>query len=358
MYQVIGWLFWSGFCLSLGLILYQVIRQQGRILLRLDEIERSLSEAGLSSVGSVGPSNRGISEGDPFEAFEAFDLNGKPFSLEDFRGRRMLIVYWSASCGFCELIAKDLAWLYDSLMEEGVSLVLASWGGSEANRRLALEAGLKCPILLVDQEHSLIQGAFRFQGTPSAYLVDAEGRVARQLVVGGDAILSMAKDAIGGRVRKKRLPGERPLSTSRLVRDGLKPGTAAPLFRLADLRGEMISLEDYRGRRVILIFTDPHCGPCEELAPHLGNLQGRCHEEGVALIVVARGELEENRRKAEANGFEFPVVLQERWKLSQEYGIFAVPVAFLIDEQGVIALPVARGVQEILALFPQEVPVG
>jgi hypothetical protein len=43
-------------------------------------------------------------------------------------------------------------------------------------------------------------------------------------------------------------------------------------------------------------------------------------------------------------------MLQERWKLSKEYGIFATPVAFLIDENGVIARNVSQGTDEILAL--------
>ena len=76
----------------------------------------------------------------------------------------------------------------------------------------------------------------------------------------------------------------------------------------------------------------------------------RRRDNGPALVLVARGDPGENRRKAEAHGFEFPVVLQERWKLSKEYGIFAAPVAFLIGEDGVIARDVARGVEEIVAL--------
>jgi hypothetical protein len=60
--------------------------------------------------------------------------------------------------------------------------------------------------------------------------------------------------------------------------------------------------------------------------------------------------LDENRRKAKEFGIEFPVVLQSGWKLSKKYGIFATPVAYLIDEEGVIERDVARGPSEILSL--------
>src|SRR6266436_326319 len=64
----------------------------------------------------------------------------------------------------------------------------------------------------------------------------------------------------------------------------------------------------------------------------------RLHRDnGMALVMVGRGEVEENRRKVEAHGIKFPVVLQERWKLSKQYRIFATPVGFLINEEGVIA---------------------
>ncbi len=42
--------------------------------------------------------------------------------------------------------------------------------------------------------------------------------------------------------------------------------------------------------------------------------------------------------------------MQDRWKLSKEYGIFATPVAFLIGKDGVIEENVAEGPEKILAL--------
>ncbi len=43
-------------------------------------------------------------------------------------------------------------------------------------------------------------------------------------------------------------------------------------------------------------------------------------------------------------------MIQDKWRLSKEYGIFSTPVAFLIDEDGVIAKDVAIGPDAIMAL--------
>jgi peroxiredoxin len=66
--------------------------------------------------------------------------------------------------------------------------------------------------------------------------------------------------------------------------------------------------------------------------------------------MIGRGDPEENRRKAEAHGFEFPVALQRQWEISKAYGIFATPAAFLIGPDGLIAQQVATDVDAIAAL--------
>ena|SRR3989442_12166242 len=154
--------------------------------------------------------------------------------------------------------------------------------------------------------------------------------------------------------QSKSLPGSKPLRQSRIERDGLKPGTVAPDFTMPDINGRSISLEQYRGRRVVLVFSDPHCGPCSQLAPYLARMYRRRGATGTEIIMVSRGEIEENRRKAEADGFEFPVVVQDRWKLSRKYGIFATPVAFLIGEDGRTQREVAIGFEQIRSLLREE----
>lgn len=111
--------------------------------------------------------------------------------------------------------------------------------------------------------------------------------------------------------------------------------------------GGELSLSDYRDRKVLLVFSDPECGPCMLLAPQLEEL----HRRGaIAVVLVSRRDPETNRAKIKELGLTFPVVLQKNWEVSREYALFATPIGYLIDEQGVIAQEAAQGVDAILAL--------
>jgi peroxiredoxin len=59
--------------------------------------------------------------------------------------------------------------------------------------------------------------------------------------------------------------------------------------------------------------------------------------------MVSRGAVEANREKVREHGLTFPVLLQRRWEASRAYGMFATPIAYLIDERGIIIADVAYG---------------
>jgi len=100
---------------------------------------------------------------------------------------------------------------------------------------------------------------------------------------------------------------------------------------------------------VVLVFSDPQCGPCNQIAPELEQFHRRT---GAAQVVmVSRGEVEANRQKAAEHGLTFPIGLQKQWEVSREYALFATPIAYLVDERGVIAAEVATGGEPIRALL-------
>jgi peroxiredoxin len=331
---------------SLWAGLYQIVKQQGRIILRLDALEQ----------GTAPAQDQGLKVGTTFPSFSFEDFAGRGSSLEDFHRKRVLLVHWNPECGFCDLIASDLARIHAELEERNCQLLLLAYGNRDANRKLAEEHSLRCPILLYGDRKP--PAPFQNLGTPSACLLDSDGHVLKPVAIGSEEVPALAEQAlrlsftdeeVAPESGAKRLPGEKPLSASRIVRNGLKAGTPAPRFSLPEVSGGTVSLDDFRGRRMLLVFSDPHCGPCDELAPTLARFDQE-HGKDLALVMVGRGNAEENRGKAEQYGIQFPVVIQDKWRLSKEYGIFSTPVAFLIDEQGVIAKDVAIGPNAILDL--------
>ena len=87
-------------------LLFEVIKQQGRLLLRLDAIE---SRMGLRVSGrrAIGPAGSAL--GTDFPSFKLPDEAGNEVALEDLRGKKVLLVNWSPQCGYCHRIIPDLA---------------------------------------------------------------------------------------------------------------------------------------------------------------------------------------------------------------------------------------------------------
>jgi peroxiredoxin len=139
------------------------------------------------------------------------------------------------------------------------------------------------------------------------------------------------------------------LENSRIKRDGLKAGTVAPDFRQPRLDGGELSLSELRGRLVLLVFSSPHCGPCNALAPKLEKFH-RKHPQ-LQMVMISKDKPEANREKVNEHGLTFPVVLQKQWEVSRDYAYFATPVAYLVDGAGVIIADVAVGVDAVLELI-------
>jgi peroxiredoxin len=138
------------------------------------------------------------------------------------------------------------------------------------------------------------------------------------------------------------------LARSRLNRSGLKAGTTAPGFQLPRIDGGELALADFKGERSLLVFSDPECGPCDELAPRLQELHAQ--RSDLRVLMISRRDADATRAKAQSLGLTYPIVMQKQWELSMKYGMFATPIGYLIDEQGILLSDVAVGVEPILKL--------
>lgn len=136
---------------------------------------------------------------------------------------------------------------------------------------------------------------------------------------------------------------------------GLPIGTPAPAFQLPGLHGEMMTLAALRaaGMPVLLVFSDPSCGPCNALMPEIGRWQ-REHVQTLTVAVIGRGALEANRAKSVEHGLEH-VLLQEDREVAEAYRAMATPTGVLISADGTIAGSAAQGSEAIRALVARQV---
>jgi peroxiredoxin len=124
--------------------------------------------------------------GEPAPEVKLPDLEGNTVELEHFKGEETLLLFWNPGCGFCQQMLPDLKEWEAQAPEGTPKLLLISAGSEEANK----EMGLASRVLL-DQNFAVGQ-AFGASGTPSAVLVDAEGKVASDIAVGAPAVMELA----------------------------------------------------------------------------------------------------------------------------------------------------------------------
>ena len=126
-------------------------------------------------------------------------------------------------------------------------------------------------------------------------------------------------------------------------------GTKAPEFTLPDQNGEMRSLSDYKGQKVILYFypKDMTSG-CTKQACAFSELYPQFREKGAVVLGVSKDSVASHKRFEEKYGLPFVLLSDtERtvieaydvWKEKKLYGKVSygvVRTTYLIDEDGVI----------------------
>jgi len=112
-------------------------------------------------------------------------------------------------------------------------------------------------------------------------------------------------------------------------------GKEVPNFTLKDLNGENVSLNDYRGKIVVINFWATWCKYCDVEMPDLQKL----HSDNEDVVVLA---VDVNEKKSvvedyiNRGGYTFPVLLDEDSELAKLYYISAFPTSYFINEEGLL----------------------
>jgi peroxiredoxin Q/BCP len=132
----------------------------------------------------------------------------------------------------------------------------------------------------------------------------------------------------------------------------LEAGAPAPEFRLLDSSGAQHSLEDYRGRKVVLYFYPAAMTPgCTTEACDFRDNLNSLGSAGYQVIGVSKDEPAANAEFAEQEALNFPLLSDQDLAVHQAYGAYGekslygktvtgvIRSTFVIDEDGRVQLP-------------------
>jgi thiol-disulfide isomerase/thioredoxin len=113
-------------------------------------------------------------------------------------------------------------------------------------------------------------------------------------------------------------------------------GRAAPDFTLPDLGGQEISLDQFKGKIVLLDFWATWCGPCRMTMPLLERLQNQYSDVLVQLAINMEEPLNDVREYVRSEGIHARVLLDEDGSVSYAYRVGVIPMQILIDRKGIV----------------------
>jgi peroxiredoxin len=165
-----------------SVVLVALLRRHGQVLAQIDELRDTTTreEAGLA-IGTPAPS------------FALESATGELVSLDDLLGHELPVVltFVDRGCGPCAALLPELAGWQDEHADR-LTVAIVARGDGEANRATAEEHGIA--LLLVDSDD--VADAYGSKGTPSAVIVDPDGRVATRLSYGADRIRALVADQL------------------------------------------------------------------------------------------------------------------------------------------------------------------
>jgi peroxiredoxin len=341
-------------------LLVHLLRQNGRLLVRLEALEASIATDGSvvapSQNGTPSQQAEGLPVGSEAPDFSLSGLHSETLTLNALRSsdKPVMLLFTDPGCGPCNAMLPDVG-RWQEEHPQKLTLALISRGEVEENKTKAQEHALKNVLLQKDWE---VSESYEVRGTPSALLISADGKIASPVGGGAEGIRGLLSYAVGERAQLPMQPHQAQTqgqpcpncgkvhAAAPTVEAAQKVGEEAPEVKLPDLEGNTVQLADFRGEQTLVLFWNPGCGFCQQMLPDLKQWETGASEGAPKLLVVSAGSEEANKEM----GLTSPVLLDQNFATGRAFGASGTPSAVLVDAQGNVASEVAVGAPAVMEL--------
>jgi cytochrome c biogenesis protein CcmG, thiol:disulfide interchange protein DsbE len=258
--------------------------------------------------------------------FTLQSVNEAIVNLNDFRGRPVMLTFWRINCSACEFQMPFTQELYNKWSSDSLAVLTINVGDRASEvKDYMTSRGITYPVLL-DQQSKVAQ-AYGIVGVPTTYFIDGKG-VLKAYQIGAfqseDAMESAIKSVFSS------------ITLSPKTETSPEIGKVAPDFTLETIDSQSISLNDFRGKTVLLNFWVSSCDACVSELPYLQTASDNRTDQQAVILTVNCGESSQTVHSiVDRLKPSFPVLLDPEGTVCTAYKRGA-PTAFLIDSNGII----------------------
>ena len=282
---------------------------------------------------------------------DAFSIKTS-YKYQEIKRLHKMVLQSSEPAGLNMLIQKSRAFIAEHPKYKRIDQVYYIFGNALTKAGNAKEA-VKAYQQLVENHPKATYFALALLEMGLAYdqlgQHDKANAAYRQLVehpkYGSRASAKTAKRLLA--LEKGNRTGEIPASPSYGGRPDALIGKKAIDFNMKDLNGNDLSLEQYRGKVILLDFWAVWCGPCIAEMPNVKQVYDKYKDDNFQIIGIS---LDQSRDKLvdylEKEGITWPQFFDGNgWQnqVAKMYGIRAIPHMYLIDGEGVVRKSDVRG---------------
>lgn len=327
-----------GLLVAVVYFLKRISEQQTQIMRRIEILEFT-SHEGTKEVEreDLTSPESGLPIGAPAPEFALPDINDKQVSLDDLLkpGKPLIAFFVSPTCNPCGALLPEIEqWQQD--YKDKINFVFVSSGKAGDNLDKLSGNTLKQILLQKDRE---VAELFEAQWTPTAVLINANGKIGSKVAAGDKAIRELF-EKIAAEESEESL-----VFVNNTNGNGL--GNEIPEFELSDLSGKTITAKDIVGNETLVAYWGVGCGYCTQMLEEFREWDKTKGKDEPNLLIISSGDVEKNKELE----FESPIILDEKHEIAEKFGMSGTPSAVLVGKNGKIISEVAIGSRQIWTLL-------
>lgn len=253
-------------------------------------------------------------------------LDGSNVTLSKLRGKPVMLTFWSINCPACQFQMPFFQAFYNEWENEKIEMLHVNVKDSAAAVLSFITTnGFNFPVLL--DSGGKVAATYGIPGVPVTFLIDANG-IIKAYKIG----------AFQSRTQIERTLKDVFPTLVFTPKPKLAPeiGGIAPDFTLQNIYGQVVTLNKFRGKTILLNFWVSKCRACLDELPHFQAIADERSNDKLVIIAINCGENNMTvLSTVDSLKLSFLVLLDPDGEVCAAYGR-GCPTTFVIDGNGII----------------------